>query len=85
MDEARRVIDRLGRIEALREAGAPPAELLRELRALVRDGEQWVAVEGHGTRAARAALEELDGRLPPILNDAGDRPVREEVVAGIGG
>lgn len=85
MDEARRVIDRLGRIEALREAGAPPAELLPELRALVREGERWVAVEGHGTRAARVALEELDERLPTVASEAGIGPERREVVAGIGG
>ena len=46
MDEARRVIERLERIEALDRATASPAELLEEVRGLLRDAEAWVRVEG---------------------------------------
>jgi len=46
MDEARRLMERLERIEALDRAAADPAELLAELRGLLRDAEAWVRVEG---------------------------------------
>jgi hypothetical protein len=46
MDEARRVLERLARIEALDRAAAGPGELLTELRALVREAEDWARVEG---------------------------------------
>ena len=46
MDEARRVIERLERIEALDRATANPAQLLDEVRGLLRDAEAWVRVEG---------------------------------------
>jgi hypothetical protein len=46
MEEARKVIERLERIEALERAAASPAELLAELRGLLHDAEAWVRVEG---------------------------------------
>jgi hypothetical protein len=46
MDEARRVIERLERIEALDRDKASPAQLLDEVRGLLRDAEAWVRVEG---------------------------------------
>jgi hypothetical protein len=46
MEEARRVIERLERIEALDRSTAPPAELLAEVRGLLHDAEAWVRVEG---------------------------------------
>jgi hypothetical protein len=46
MDEARRVLERLERIEALDRADASPAELLAELRGLLEDGDAWARVEG---------------------------------------
>lgn len=46
MEEARRVIERLERIEALDRSTADPLELLAELRGLLRDAEAWVRVEG---------------------------------------
>jgi hypothetical protein len=52
MDEARAVIDRLDRIEALERQGAPPGTLLEELRGLVRDAEAWVRTEGDARAAA---------------------------------
>jgi hypothetical protein len=61
MDEARAVIDRLDRIEALERNGAAPERLLDELRGLVRDAEAWARLEG-GERAA-AAVGRCDAAL----------------------
>jgi hypothetical protein len=57
VDEARRVIERLERIEQLRAAGASRAALLLEVRTLLAEGEAWLAAEPTGTEAARVALE----------------------------
>ncbi len=57
MDEARAVIARLGRIDELEERGAPPAELLEEVRGLLSDAEAWVRSESAGTDLAETALE----------------------------
>ncbi len=46
MDEARKVIERLERIEALDRATASPAQLLEEVRGLLLEAEAWVRVEG---------------------------------------
>ena len=61
MDEARAVIDRLDRIEALERDRADPAELLDELRALVREAEAWARAEGDARAAA--AVEGCEGAL----------------------
>jgi hypothetical protein len=53
MDEARAVLARLDRIEALEREGAPPGALLEELRGLVHDAEAWARTEG-GERAKDA-------------------------------
>ena len=50
MDEARAVLARLDRIEALEREGAPPGVLLEELRGLVQEAEDWARLEG-GERA----------------------------------
>jgi hypothetical protein len=63
VDEARRVIERLDRIETLKEAGAPAEELLGEVRALLRDGEAWLASEPGATERARAALDRCGERI----------------------
>jgi hypothetical protein len=56
MDEARTVLDRLDRIEALDRDDAPTGELLDELRGLVRDAEAWLRAEAepHGAVEALA-------------------------------
>jgi hypothetical protein len=46
VEEARRVIERLERIEALDRASTDPAVLLAEVRALLDEAEAWVRVEG---------------------------------------
>jgi hypothetical protein len=45
MEEARAVLARLERIEALDRAGAPPSALLPELHQLVREAEAWARCE----------------------------------------
>ena len=63
MDEARKVIERLERIEALQSDRAPAADLLAEVRHLVREGEAWIAAEHErrretgGRRASTAGAE----------------------------
>ena len=59
MEEARRVIERLDRIDALNRATASPAELLAELRGLLHDAEAWVRVEG-GDDAGEAVIRLRD-------------------------
>jgi hypothetical protein len=56
MDEARAVLHRLDRIEALDRDDAPAGELLDELRGLVRDAEVWLRAEPepHGAVEALA-------------------------------
>jgi hypothetical protein len=57
VDEARRVLERLERIDALEERGAPPGALLAEVRVLLAEAEEWLAVEPVGTERAAAAVE----------------------------
>ncbi|HEY2542178.1 MAG TPA: hypothetical protein VGH92_03915 [Gaiellaceae bacterium] len=59
MDEARAVLRRLERIEALDRENANPAALLAELRELVGEAEAWARLEGdERAREAAAALQE---------------------------
>ena len=74
MDEARQVLERLERIDALRREGAPAADLLAEVRSLLAEGERWLAAETpEGIDRARAALADCQ---------AGLASSPEEVVAG---
>ena len=57
MDEARAVLARLERIEALERSGSPAAALLDEVRALLVEAEDWVRAEPGGTNRAAAALD----------------------------
>jgi hypothetical protein len=57
MDEARRVIERLERIDALKGSGVGARDLLAEVRLLLAEGERWLAAE----RAVEAGLLDLDG------------------------
>ena len=59
MDEARAVLERLERIESLEHVGAPPDELLAELRLLVREAEAWARRErDHEAQAVVARCAE---------------------------
>lgn len=55
MEAARRVLERLERIESLQRADAGPAELLGELRALLEEAEAWARDEGGDAGEAAAA------------------------------
>ena len=57
MDEISRVLSRLERIESLDRSAVPASRLLGELRALVREAEDWARVEGD--RRARSAVLHL--------------------------
>jgi hypothetical protein len=61
MDEARAVLSRLDRIEALDREGAPPGVLLEELRGLVQAAEAWAKLEGD--ERAQRAVERCDSAL----------------------
>ncbi len=59
------LLARLDRIDALDRRGASPAELLPELRGLLKNAEWWArgGTAGHGT-----GREEVVGRLHPALH-----------------
>ena len=61
MDEARAVLERLERIEALDRAGADRPTLLTELRALLVDAEAWSKTEGGD--AGESAVDNLRSAL----------------------
>ena len=74
MDEARKVMDRLARIESLERDGCAAVVLLDEVRALLHEAEDWVRAEPGGTERAAEALDRSRVALA-----AG--PKREEVTA----
>jgi hypothetical protein len=61
MEEARAVLERLERIEALDRAGADRGALLGELRALLVDAEAWSRTEGGD--AGESAVDSLRSAL----------------------
>jgi ElaB/YqjD/DUF883 family membrane-anchored ribosome-binding protein len=69
VEEARKVLTRLRRIEALEREHAPPRALLAELNELVGEAERWLAAEGWlesdpaGAARAAEALERCRERL----------------------
>jgi hypothetical protein len=73
MDEARAVLERLERIDALERERAPAERVLTELRGLVRDAEQWLRAEPepHGAVEAlarcRGALDTAQGTEGVVL------------------
>ena len=50
------MIGRLKRIDELEARAAPPGALLAEVRVLLAEAEEWLAVEPVGTEGAAAAL-----------------------------
>jgi hypothetical protein len=72
MEEARRVLERLARIEALDRRRAPAGDLLDELRGLVRDAESWLCAEPEPRGAVdalvrcRSALDEASQEVMPL-------------------
>ena len=80
MEEARRVIERLDRIDALRGAGAPAHELLGEVRKLLEEGEDWLAAEREGAERdgperAADALERCRALLGAGREEAATAPI----------
>ena len=67
------MLTRLRRIDALEQERAHPSLLLAELRALVREAEDWVRVEPGETDRAEEALDRC--------RDALDRDPRLETVS----
>lgn len=55
------MIERLERIEMLERDGAPPTDVLDELRGLVRDAERWARFEGDAR--SRDAVARCDAAL----------------------
>ena len=73
MDEARAVLARLERIEALEQTGGPAGVLLEEVRGLLVDAEAWVRAEPAGTDLAQSALERCREALRDAEQGGGDR------------
>jgi hypothetical protein len=63
VDEARRVLERLDRIEQLERTDAPAHELLVQVRALLAEAEAWVRIEHADTEDAVDALERCRATL----------------------
>jgi hypothetical protein len=63
MDEARAVLRRLERIDALEREGAPARSLLAEVHALVEEADAWVAAEGSDAERAVEALDRCRAAL----------------------
>ena len=66
MEEARAVLARLERVEALGRDAAPASVLLAELRLLVTEAEAWVRADRPGAHAEDAVARcsaALEGRL----------------------
>jgi len=84
VEEARAVIARLDRIEAMERAQEPAALLLNELELLALETKRWLEREGSSAAAARVALERcrlgLEGvsRSPHYLRQSGGVPVAGE-------
>ncbi|MET0201192.1 MAG: hypothetical protein ABW227_01825 [Gaiellaceae bacterium] len=70
MDEARAVLRRLERIDALEREGAPARSLLAEVHALVEEADAWVAAEGGD---AEGAVEALDRCRAALMEPAAAR------------
>lgn len=84
MDEARRVIRRLERIETLQGAQAPAADLLAEVRQLLREGEAWLAVEHENGRPGdgKAGRGETDAAEAALRGCRATLAAGKEVVPG---
>ena len=67
MDEARRVLARLERIETLNGERAPAGRLLPEVRALLGEAEAWARAERAVPNEAREAVD----RCRALLEDPG--------------
>ena len=62
MDEARVVLERIRRIDALQRERAGPNALLAEVEQLVVEAERWLGAEG-GDDEAAASLDRVSGAV----------------------
>ena len=76
MDQARAVLDRLERIDALKHGNAPAGVLLSEVRSLLAEAEAWVEADRPGGRA-EAALDRCQEALT-----AGERVSADALAPG---
>ena len=63
VDQARALLTRLERIEALKQADAPAGVLLGEVRELLSEAEAWVAADRPGEAAAEALARSREALL----------------------
>jgi DNA-directed RNA polymerase subunit F len=71
IDEARRVLERLRRIQRLDREQAPASRLLDELRELVGEAEAWARLEGdERARAAAVGLAEAITTIEEVEPEA---------------
>jgi hypothetical protein len=76
VEQARAVLDRLERIDALRQADAPTGLLLDEVRSLLSEAEAWVEADRPG-EPAEAALARCRDALV-----AGERAADDVLATG---
>jgi hypothetical protein len=74
VEKERAILERLERIDGLRQEDAPAGVLLDEVRALLAEAEEWVREEPGVPKQAveaiersRAALAEGESRVPGVL------------------
>ena len=75
MDEARAVLERLERIDALDRAGAGRGALLPELRALLEEAEAWSSTEG-----GDAGADAVDGLRSALARET-PKAVSHDMIA----
>ncbi|MBA2569445.1 MAG: hypothetical protein H0V11_08880 [Actinobacteria bacterium] len=63
MEQARAVLTRLERIDALKQAEVPAAVLLDEVRALLTEAEAWVGADRPGETATDALARSREAFL----------------------
>jgi hypothetical protein len=76
VEQARAVLDRLERIEALRGADAPTGVLLAEVRSLLCEAEAWVDADRAGPPAEEALKRCRDALA------AGERTASDALLPG---
>jgi hypothetical protein len=81
VDEARAVLARLDRIDALERDHAPAGVLLAEVRALLSEAEVWVRAERNGTEDAQLVLADARERLARPGPGVERPPARGEPIA----
>ena len=76
VEEARALLERLERIEALRGADVPAGVLLAEVRSLLSEAEAWVEADRPGARSEQALARCRDALA------AGERRTEDVLLPG---